>query len=171
MAWCGGHADAENAAFHPLRTLVADGTSAAMNFSIRNASAADVAGMHTVRCRVLENRLLDRGRITEASYLPYIRAGSAWVADRHGGIAGFAALDPQSRSVWALFVDAEAEGAGIARALHLRMLEWAKEQGFDSLSLSTEGGTRAELFYRKAGWSEAGFTKAGEILFEIKLRP
>lgn len=125
--------------------------------------------MHRLRTSVRENRLSDPNRITEASYLPYITGGSAWVAETEDGIAGFAAVDAPATSVWALFVDPDAEGAGIGRALHIRMLEWAREQGISRLSLRTEGGSRAAQFFNRAGWTEAGIAADGEVLFEKSL--
>ena len=109
------------------------------------------------------------GGITEASYLPYIGAGSAWVAERPDGIVGFAAIDLSSETVWALFVDPETEGAGIGRALHSAMLEWAREQGIRRLSLTTETGSRAMHFYERAGWTQAATTADGELTFERSL--
>ena len=52
-----------------------------MSYRIRPARVADVAAMHRVRHRVRENRLADPDRITKATYLPYIAAGTAWVAE------------------------------------------------------------------------------------------
>ena len=153
-----------------LRPLSVGGTAFGMNFRVRAASAADIPAMHHVRNDVRENRLYDPQRVQEASYLPYIAAGSAWVAETDAGIVGFAAIDAQARRVWALFVDPGAEGSGIGRALHRRMLEWAQEQGISTLSLDTEEGTRAAHFYERAGWRRAGFTDDGGVLFEISLR-
>lgn len=141
-----------------------------MNFSIRTAAANDIPAMHRLRSGVRENRLSDPRRISEASYLPYIAAGSAWVAETDAGTVGFAAIDAQARSVWALFIDPNAEGAGIGRALHRRMLEWAREQGIACLSLDTGKGTRAAQFYQRAGWTRAGITDDGSLLFEISLQ-
>lgn len=140
-----------------------------MSFAVRTACAADVPAMHRVRNRVRENRLSDPQRITEASYLPYIAAGSAWVAEMDAGLVGFAAVDGRSKCVWALFTDPKAEGAGVGRALHRRMLEWAHEQGIGRLSLSTDRGTRAAEFYKRAGWKETGVAADGELLFEMTL--
>ena len=64
-----------------------------MNFSIRQATAADVAGMHRLRKAVRENRLAMHTTITERSYRPYIAAGGAWVAENDAGLCGFAAID------------------------------------------------------------------------------
>ena len=140
-----------------------------MTCTIRSASVADVPAMHRLRNAVRENRLSAAAGITEASYLPYIDAGSAWVADRPDGIAGFAAIDPSSETVWALFVDPETEGAGIGRALHSAMLGWAREQGVRRLSLTTETGSRAMHFYERAGWTQAATTADGEVTFERSL--
>ena len=125
--------------------------------------------MHRLRNAVRENRLSAAAGITEASYLPYIDAGSAWVAERPDGIAGFAAIDSSSDTVWALFVDPETEGAGIGRALHSAMLGWAREQGVRRLSLTTETGSRAMHFYERAGWTQAATTADGEVTFERSL--
>ncbi len=140
-----------------------------MNVRIRNATTADIRAMHRLRNRVRENRLSDTTRINEASYLPYIAAGSAWVAEAEDGLIGFAAVDAPAASVWALFVDPIAEGAGIGRALHLEMLEWARQQGIGRLSLSTEEGSRAVRFYRRAGWTQIAVIPDGEVLFERSL--
>jgi GNAT superfamily N-acetyltransferase len=126
--------------------------------------------MHRVRKSVRENRLSDHTRITEASYLPYIAAGSAWVAETNNGIAGFGAIDPQARSVWALFVAPGFEGVGVGRALHSRMLEWAREYGLKELTLSTEQSSRAVEFYSRSGWTQRSVTAEGEVTFERSLR-
>ncbi len=66
--------------------------------------------MHRIRLAVRENRLSDPDRISENDYLPFVNAGSAWVALTELGLVGFAALVAGEASVWALFVDPEAEG-------------------------------------------------------------
>lgn len=136
---------------------------------IRAARSADVEALHDLRSRVAENVLSDPARVTESSYLPYLADGAAWVAETDGGIAGFAILDLQDASVWALFVAPEAEGRGIGRALHARLIEEATGRGFAGLTLRTAPGTRAERFYTEAGWTRAGTTRTGELSFEKKL--
>jgi GNAT superfamily N-acetyltransferase len=140
-----------------------------MEFIIRAAFRTDIPFMHAVRTRVRENRLSDPGRVTEASYLPYIAAGSCWVAETGAGIAGFAALDVREGAIWALFVDPSAEGIGVGRALHGRMLEWALERGLRCLSLHTDDGSRAAHFYKRAGWKRMSTTLEGEVLFQKML--
>ena len=138
-----------------------------MNFTVRLARAADVSAMHALRLSVRENRLSEPGRVTAADTLRYIDAGTAWIAEAAHDIVGFAVVDGHATSVWALFVDPEAEGMGVGRALHATMLEWARDQGIARLSLSTEAGSRACTFYARQGWREAGITTDGELRFEL----
>ncbi len=133
---------------------------------IRAAVARDVPAMHAIRCAVRENRLSDPRRVTEEDYLPYVEASSIWAAvDPAGKMLGFAAIDRTEASIWALFVDPDAEGTGVGRALHDAMLAWAAEQDLDRLSLFTAAGTRAERFYAKAGWRETARSET-EVRFE-----
>lgn len=133
---------------------------------IRAAQAADIGAMHVLRLRVTENRLADPTQVTEASHMAYLGQGGAWVAETERGLAGFAILDLAKCEIWALFVAPEAQGTGIGRALHARMLGGALDHGLRRLSLATEPGTRAERFYAEAGWVEAGITAAGEPRLE-----
>jgi GNAT superfamily N-acetyltransferase len=126
--------------------------------------------MHRIRMSVRENVLSDPDSVRESSHDVYIEAGTAWVAERRGEIAGFGTLDAPARSVWALFVDPAAEGLGIGRELLARMVEQAQSRGLERLSLSTEPNSRAATFYRRQGWVEAGLTDKGELLFERILK-
>lgn len=141
-----------------------------MDFATRVASAADVPAMHRLRTRVQENRLTSPHGVSKSSYLPHVRTGSTWVAETPDGLVGFAAVDAAEQSVWALFVDPNAEGHGIGQALHQRMLTWAQEQGVENLTLSTDQGTRAARFYLRAGWIEAGTASNGEAVFRLALK-
>jgi len=137
--------------------------------TIKTASLADIPKMHMVRLAVRENPLTDPARITESSYVPFVEAGSAWVAVDHDlQILGFSALDPVTGSVWALFVRPDQEGVGVGRALHDIMLDWAREHGLRALWLFTATGTRAEQFYLTAGWRKKATTGV-ETRFEIIL--
>ncbi|MGZ8285864.1 MAG: GNAT family N-acetyltransferase [Allosphingosinicella sp.] len=136
---------------------------------IRAARASDIKAMHALRLSVGENRLSDPRQVAEADYLPYFAQGAAWVAETGRGLAGFAILDVAGGSVWALFVAPEAEGIGIGRALHARLIEGAIAHGPRRLSLGTAPGTRAERFYAEAGWVRAGMTASGELTFRKDL--
>ena len=137
---------------------------------IRAARDADIPAMHALRMSVAENRLTDPRRVTEACYRAYLAQGGAWVAEKDSGLAGFAILDVAGASVWALFVAPEAQGQGLGRALHSRLLEGAARQGLARLSLSTAPFTRAKRFYSEAGWTGAGTTEAGELRFEKNVK-
>lgn len=141
-----------------------------MDFKVRAARAADIPPMHRIRNAVRENRLAAATRISQASYRPYVAAGSAWVAEVEHTVVGFAALDAPTARVWALFISPGAEGAGIGRALHQTMLDWAAANGLNRLSLSTESGSRAVRFYSRAGWTQRSVTADGEVRFEKMLR-
>ena len=141
-----------------------------MSFHIETAGLADIPAMHAVRLAVRENRLSDPARITEGSYIPYVEAGSAWVARGAGrAVLGFTVADRSNAGVWALFVHPDREGAGIGRALHDTLLGWARHEGLSGLWLTTAPGTRAERFYLGAGWRKAGVSPAGEVRFERRL--
>ena len=141
-----------------------------MTFRLRTATLADIPAMHAVRRSVRENRLGDPTRVTENAYLPFIESGSIWVAvDQGWGVVGFSALDPTTNSVWALFVDPDHEGAGIGRALHDIMLDWASQHEIRALWLVTAPGTRAEHFYLATDWTKKGTTSTAETRFEKAL--
>jgi GNAT superfamily N-acetyltransferase len=68
--------------------------------------------------------------------------------------------------VWALFVDPAYEGKGIGRRLHDLMLEWYFSQTRDTIWLGTAPDSRAERFYRSAGWIQKGM-HGKELRFEM----
>jgi GNAT superfamily N-acetyltransferase len=93
--------------------------------------------------------------------------GRGWVCEVDGQIVGFAIADLSNANVYALFVDPEFEGRGIGRRLHNTMMNWCFSAGPSKVWLSTDPNTRAEYFYRRAGWVEAGIEPNGEIRFEM----
>jgi GNAT superfamily N-acetyltransferase len=130
---------------------------------VRAAGAADIAGMMQIRAAVTQNRLADPGSIGAGDYARFVEAGCCWVADAGGHMSGFAALDADTASVWALFVTPDAEGRGIGRALLARLVEEARQRRLRKLTLTTEPGSRAEALYRRAGWAPCGACAAGEV--------
>lgn len=123
--------------------------------------------MHRVRLSVRENRLSDPARVQPHHYRSMLNEhGRGWVAEVEGRIAGFAIADLSRSNVWALFVDPAFEGAGIGRRLHDAMLDGMFAAGAEQVWLSTDPGTRAERFYRSAGWRLAGREENGELRFE-----
>ena len=136
-----------------------------MNF--RSATVADIGGMHKVRMAVFENKLSDPSLVTHAMYEAMLQEkGVGWVCEAGGEVVGFAIVDFSRSNVWALFVDPLYEKQGIGRKLHDLIVSWNFAAGQPMLWLSTDPGTRAEAFYRKAGWVETGTEQNGEIRFE-----
>ncbi|MBC5774055.1 GNAT family N-acetyltransferase [Pontibacter sp. KCTC 32443] len=137
----------------------------------RQASIADIAGMSRVRMAVKENVLSNPDRVTLEDYREMLEEnGAGWVCELDGIIVGFAIVDLTDANIWALFVDPDHDKKGIGRKLHDLMLNWSFDQNIDKLWLSTEAGTRAETFYRKAGWQQTGITQSGEVRFEMERR-
>ena len=135
---------------------------------IRPASMADFPAMHRIRLAVRENRLSDPGRIGPGDYRAILEGGGrGWIAESGGDVLGFAVGDLDRRNVWALFVDPEAEGRGVGRTLHDTMMRWFFDQGVSDVWLGTDPGTRAEAFYRRAGWLAAGPGEDGEVRYEM----
>jgi GNAT superfamily N-acetyltransferase len=134
---------------------------------IRVATEADIAAMHRIRVAVRENRLADPSLVQPEDYRRMMMdAGRGWVAEADGRILGFAVADLRRGNVWALFVDPDTEGRGIGRRLHDAMMGWMFAAGAERVWLSTDPGTRAETFYRAAGWVPAG-EHHGEARYEM----
>jgi GNAT superfamily N-acetyltransferase len=134
----------------------------------RTAETSDIVEMMAVRMSVNENVLATPGLIIEKDYEEYIhQRGRGWVCETKGVIAGFSVADAKGHNIWALFVRPEFEGVGIGRNLHAIMLDWYFTQTDEKVWLGTASGTRAETFYRRAGWKENGKHGKGEIKFEM----
>ena len=135
--------------------------------AIRLARAEDFPALHRLRMSVRENILSDPAAVTLADYTAMLDAGGrGWVYETQEGLLGFAIVDLRRGNVWALFVAPGHERRGVGRALHDAMLDWYFATGADRLWLSTDGGTRAERFYRAAGWEHTGQDR-GEERFEM----
>ena len=137
-----------------------------MNF--REAKISDIKGLYAVRISVKENKLPDPGFITEKEYEKYLTYhGKGWLCEEGEEVVGFAIVGLAQRNIWALFVHPAHEGKGIGKKLHDMMLEWYFDQTNQTVWLGTGPNTRAEDFYRKAGWKETGRRSNGEIRFEL----
>ena len=134
----------------------------------REATTEDIPQMHAVRISVKENALSDPSLIKEKDYEEYIiNRGKGWVCEKQNIIVGFAIVSLADNNVWALFVHPQWERKGLAMALHKIMLDWYFSKTSKTLWLSTSPNTRAEMFYRTAGWNQNGLQKNGELRFEI----
>ncbi len=137
---------------------------------IRLATPLDIPRIFEIRDSVRENRLSDPGAVTEAHAAWFIANGALWVwQEADGLIAGFSGSDRRDGSIWALLVAPGHEGKGIGRALLKAACDALRAAGHRTAILSAEPGTWAERHYRAAGWSEAGLSAKGELLFRKQL--
>jgi ribosomal protein S18 acetylase RimI-like enzyme len=135
----------------------------------RKAGVNDIPQMHVVRMAVTENPLPSADLITAKDYEDFlVNRGEGWVCELQNKIVGFSVVDFEENNVWALFVHPSHEGKGIGKRLHNEMLDLYFEKTGASIWLGTAPNTRAESFYRKAGWIQTGIRPNGEIRFEMK---
>jgi predicted cupin superfamily sugar epimerase/GNAT superfamily N-acetyltransferase len=134
----------------------------------REATINDIPAMHVVRMAVKENVLNNPDLVTETDYKNYLTTeGKGWLCEENGEVLGFAIIDTSGTNIWALFVSPGHERKNIGRTLHDTMLDWHFAQSDQSLWLSTAIDTRAEEFYKKAGWIITQLLKTRELKFEM----
>jgi GNAT superfamily N-acetyltransferase len=132
------------------------------------ADTIDIEAMHAVRLAVRENVLSDPSRVERRHYVELLQErGRGWVHEEDARVVAFGIADHAGRSIWALFVLPAFEGRGIGRHILQLMVTWLFEQGNESIWLTTERHTRAEQFYRAAGWREAGQADFGNLRLEL----
>jgi GNAT superfamily N-acetyltransferase len=132
---------------------------------IRKATRVDVPRIMEIRAAVRENKLRDPSRVTVEDVYWFIDNPGIFVWEEDGGIVGFSAADQRNGSIFALFVDEAYEGRGIGRVLFERACNVLIDAGCPRMWLTTWPGTRAEQFYRKAGWRVTGIDD-GNLVFE-----
>jgi GNAT superfamily N-acetyltransferase len=124
--------------------------------------------MHGVRVAVRENALSDEHRVRPEHYRAILEeSGRGWVHEESGKVVAFGIADHAHRNIWALFVAPEFEGQGVGRGLLDVMVTWLFAQSRDPVWLTTGRNTRAEHFYRAAGWRAVGPAADGEMRFEL----
>ena len=134
----------------------------------REAKIDDIPQIQVVRHSVKENILSNPNLVTDLDCKNFITVrGKGWVCEINNEIVGFSIVDLKDNNIWALFLRPEFEKQGIGRQLHDTMLNWYFDQTSKPVWLGTSPNTRAELFYRKAGWKEIGIHGDGEIKFEM----
>ncbi|HEV7349760.1 GNAT family N-acetyltransferase [Telluribacter sp.] len=132
----------------------------------RQALISDFPATMKVRLAVRENILSNPDLVTVAHFESILRTGGrGWVCETDGELVGFSIVDIRQRIVWALFVSPDYEKRGIGKTLHDLMLTWSFEQDIEELTLSTQPGSRAEVFYSKAGWTRKDRLLNGEVQF------
>jgi GNAT superfamily N-acetyltransferase len=135
---------------------------------IRPATIDDIQQIQIVRNAVTENTLSNPNLVTDDDCATFItERGKGWVCEIDQQIVGFAIADLKENNIWALFIHPEFEKKGIGQQLHKIMLDWYFTQTSVTVWLGTAFNTRAEKFYRKAGWTEVGTNGTKEIKFEM----
>ena len=136
-----------------------------MNF--RQAIPEDIPQIQIVRNSVKENQLSNPNLIPDELVEEFItKRGKGFVCEIDKKIVGFSIVDFVENNVWALFLLPEFEGKGIGKKLHQLMLDEYFSKTKETIWLSTEANSRAEIFYKKQGWKNAGF-HGNEVKFEM----
>lgn len=135
---------------------------------IREATIDDIKQIQIVRNSVKENSLSDPNLVTDKDCEEFLSIrGKGWVCEIEKKIVGFAIADLKENNIWALFIDPKFEKNGIGQKLHKIMLDWYFLQTKYTVWLGTDINTRAEKFYRKAGWTEVRMHGSVEMKFEM----
>ena len=116
-----------------------------------------------------ENVLRDPSRVTNTNVTWFLEGPGIWVWEEGDEVLGFAASDTRDASIFALFVDPAHERRGIGRALFEKALDVLRGDGHRTAWLTTEPGSRAEDFYRAAGWKVIGTSPKGELIFHSSI--
>ena len=140
-----------------------------MSGHIRRARLDERPRITEIRLAVRENRLTDPSRVTDADYLWFSENPGIWVWEEDGDILGFSAADTRDGSVWALFIDPGHEGRGIGRALLAKACDVLRDAGHRIATLGTQPGSRADTFYRQAGWTALHIDQRGEQILRLTL--
>ena len=133
----------------------------------REATIEDIPQIQIIRNSVKENRLSNPALITDEDCAIFLtQRGKGWVCVIDNAIVGFSIVDLKNKNIWALFVHPDFERKNIGRKLHGLALDWYFHQTKQTVWLGTAPHTRAEKFYRNAGWIEVGM-HGKEIKFEM----
>ena len=136
-----------------------------MNF--RQAIPEDIPQIQIVRNSVKENQLSNPNLIPDELVKEFItKRGKGFVCEIDDKIVGFSIVDFVENNVWALFLLPDFEGKRIGKKLHQLMLDEYFSKTKETIWLSTEANSRAEIIYKKQGWKNAGF-HGNEVKFEM----
>lgn len=136
-----------------------------MNF--RQAIPEDIPQIQIVRNSVKENQLSNPNLIPDDLVEEFItKRGKGFVCEIDDKIVGFSIVDFVENNVWALFLLPDFEGKRIGKKLHQLMLDEYFSKTKETIWLSTEANSRAEIIYKKQGWKNAGF-HGNEVKFEM----
>ena len=136
-----------------------------MTYSYRSLTESDLRATYEIRFSVTEN--LIHGHqvkyLQREHALDDIRQGGGWMCVAADGMeVGFCLpLFIPEPYLAALFVLPEHQGKGVGGALLELALEWLKERGGRLITLETDPGSGAEVFYKNRGWKKTGTGELG----------
>jgi len=139
----------------------------------RPARAADAPVIMEIRRAVRENAISDArlaalGIDAESVAVKIASTHASFCAEVDGEVVGFSMADRTDASIWALFVHPNHEGRGLGRELLRLAVDALRADGHRRIVLSTDPDTRADVFYRRAGWRPIGTNDRGETCFELE---
>lgn len=128
----------------------------------------DIPQIKNVGNVIKENTLSKPALVTDEDCRVFMtERGKGWVCELDNHLESFFIVDVKENNIWALFVHPYLDRLGNDRQLHNNLLYSYFKITQEKLWLGTAPGTRAETFYRKAGWTETGMHGKGEIKFEM----
>jgi len=130
---------------------------------LRPAAETDFPRLYEIWSSVDEHRFRDDWERFVESATGMLTTARVWVWSDGRIVHGFAAADPLSGEIAALYVHPAAQGRGIGRALLRKCCDGLLRRGHRQAWLVTSPGTRAERIYRDAGWQEAGIEPSGAV--------
>ncbi|BBK41432.1 hypothetical protein STVA_14520 [Allostella vacuolata] len=136
--------------------------------TLRRAAAAEIPRLVELAQAATDTPLLAPFRLSVADAAWLADHSDLWVWDADGAIGGFAASDPRDGRIRALVVAPGQDGRGIGRTLLEAACRTLRARGLDSATLSVAAGSRAEGFYRAAGWQQTA-RDAGSVEFRLAL--
>jgi len=93
-----------------------------------------------------------------------IKQGGGWicrVGEEYAGVA-FGLFIPEP-IIGGLFVKPEYQSMGIGTELLRKVTDWLFFMGAENIVLTTDEGSKAELFYKKNGWVVVGHDEFGQL--------
>lgn len=145
------------------------GARSQFDLDIAEANVSDIPEMMEVRCAVVENRLRIDPNAESTRYRALLETGGkGWVCRIGGFLRGFSLADPEAKRLHGVFVQPYFKRDGIGRHLHNAAVDWLFAQSPAELGLTTEAGTAAEKFFRKAGWRLLDYGENEDLIFELE---
>ena len=133
-------------------------------FTIREATGADIDALFDIRARTRENAIprayLESIGITREAWAESLEAGveQTWVCFDGETPVAFCGANAENGELVVLAVLPEYEGRGIGKSLLAHAVRWLRSRGWRRLWLATnpDPSVRSYGFYRSQGWRGTG---------------